>query len=95
VDCQLRDGPTQDLNLMVRRDRAKARMARVEGVRQHVTPPGTVVAIYACEAPACVREGQGSLVVPARSLAWRPVPAGARLEVTGDGALWMEIESCR
>ena len=36
VDCGLLDGPTQDLNLMVRRDRAGARMQRLAGPQQFV-----------------------------------------------------------
>ena len=31
VDCRLLDGPTQDLNLMVRQGRASARMQRIAG----------------------------------------------------------------
>ena len=94
VGCELIDGPTQDLNLMVRRDRARARMERVQGVRQHAAGAGVALAIYACEAPARVRDEGGSLEVPARSLAWRLVPADTQVEVTAAGAIWMEIEPC-
>lgn len=91
VYCELSDGPTQDLNLMVRRERATARMERIEGVHRHVARPG-VVAVYACDAPARVRDEHGPLNVPACSLAWRPASAGTELEVTGGSAIWMEIE---
>jgi environmental stress-induced protein Ves len=95
VDCQLQGGPTQDLNLMVQRDRASASMKRLEGAQQHAARAGMILAIYACDAPACVRDDQGLLVVAARSLAWRRVPADTQVEVTAARALWMEIEPCR
>jgi uncharacterized protein len=92
VDCELRDGATQDLNLMVRRDRASARMERISGVQPHQARPGMVLALYAVDGPARIDCGPDWLTVPAHSLAWRTVPAAVELEVTTPGALWMEIE---
>jgi uncharacterized protein len=92
VDCELRDGPTQDLNLMVRRDRAQGRMERIAGVQPRQARPGMVLALYAVDGPARITGAQGSLAVPAHSLAWRAVPAAVELQVTTPGALWMEIE---
>ena len=92
VDCRLLDGPTQDLNLMVRRDRAGARMQRLAGPQQFVARAAKAVAVYADAGAARLRDELGTLEVPAQSLAWRSVPAGTQLEVTAPGALWMEIE---
>ncbi len=92
VDCRLLDGPTQDLNLMVRRDRASARMQRVAGAQQFVATAAKVLAVYADTGGALLRDEQGSLTVPAQSLAWRSVPAETQVEVMARGAVWMEIE---
>jgi len=92
VDCELRNGPTQDLNLMVRRDRAQGRMERIAGVQPRQARPGMVLALYAVGGPARIDCGQDSLTVPVHSLAWRTVPAAVELQVTTPGALWMEIE---
>ena len=92
VDCRLLDGPTQDLNLMVRRDRAGARMQRLAGPQQFVARTAEVLAVYAQAGPAQLRDELGILDVPAQTLAWRSVPAGTRVEVTGHGAVWMEVE---
>ena len=92
VDCRLLDGPTQDLNLMVRSDRAGARMQRIAGAQQIVARAAKVLAVYADAGGALLRDEQGSLTVPAQTLAWRAVPAGTQVEVTAPGAVWMEIE---
>lgn len=92
VDCRLLGGPTQDLNLMVRRDRAGARMQRLAGAQQFVARSAKVLALYAEAGSARLRDELGTLEMPAHSLAWRPVPAGAQVEVTAPGAVWMEIE---
>jgi uncharacterized protein len=92
VDCELRDGPTQDLNLMVRRDRAQARMERIAGVQSRAARAGMVLALYAADGPARITGEQESVAVPAHSLVWRAVPGAIEVEVTSPGALWMEIE---
>lgn len=92
VDCQLLDGPTQDLNLMVRQGRASARMQRVGGRQQFVAGAAKVLAVYAEAGDARLCDEQGSLTVPAHSLAWQSVPAGTEVEVTAPSAVWMEIE---
>lgn len=91
VDCQLLDGATQDLNLMVRRDSASGRMARLGGPQRFVAAAATAFAVYAARGSARLRDETGLLEVPPRSLAWRQVPAGTPVEVTAPGALWMEI----
>jgi uncharacterized protein len=92
VDCELRGDPTQDLNLMVRRDRAQGRMERIAGVQSLQAGAGTVLAVYAANGPARITGARDALIVPAHSLAWRAVPAVVELQVTTPGALWMEIE---
>ncbi|MEO8654787.1 MAG: HutD family protein [Ramlibacter sp.] len=92
VDCRLLDGPTQDLNLMVRQDRAAAQMQRVAGAQQFVARAAKVLAVYAEAGGARLRDEQGSLTVSAQCLAWRSVPAGTQVEVTAPSAVWMEIE---
>jgi hypothetical protein len=91
VDCELRDGPTQDLNLMVRRDRALARMERIAGVQSRAARAGMVLALYAVDGPARITGAQEPVDVPAHSLAWQVAPAAIEVQVTAPGALWMEI----
>lgn len=92
VDCTLLDGPTQDLNLMVRRDRAGGRMQRLAGRQQFGARSAKVLAVYAEAGPAQLRDELGTVDVPAHCLAWRSAPAGTQVEVTAPGAVWMEIE---
>ncbi|HMA09567.1 MAG TPA: HutD family protein [Ramlibacter sp.] len=92
VDCRLIDGPTQDLNLMVRQGRASARMQRIAGAQQFVGRAAKVLAVYAQAGPAKLRDEQELLTVPEHSLAWRSAPAGTHVEVMAHGAVWMEIE---
>ncbi len=91
VDCELIDGATQDLNLMVRRDRARGRMLRLAAPQRFVADAATTFAVYAAAGPARLRDELGALDLPAQTLAWRQVPAGTPVEVTAHGALWMEI----
>ena len=92
VDCQLLEGATQDFNLMVRTDRASAQMMRVAGTMSSVLDAPKTIAIYAMNTPATVQfEGQ-SVEVPAHSLAWQALPAGAAVQLGTAAALWMEIE---
>ncbi len=91
VDCHLVQGATRDLNLMVRSDRALARMTRIEGSGQLVAQRPGVVAVYAVDAPAMLTCGAQTLEVPANSLAWRQAPSETRVRVAGANVLCMEI----
>ncbi|MCM2252443.1 MAG: HutD family protein [Ramlibacter sp.] len=91
VDCRLSGGATRDLNLMVRADRASARMTRIEGSGQWVVRRPGVFAVYAARTPVALTCGGQTLSVPADSLAWRRFAAEARVEVDGELALCMEI----
>jgi len=91
VACELIDGATQDLNLMVRGERVSARMVRLTGPQCFAVETPRTIALYAAGGPARVRDEPGSLDVQAKCLAWREAPAGTTVEVTAPGALWMEI----
>lgn len=92
VDSCLLAGPTQDLNLMVRRDRAAGVMTRLAAPGRVATAAEAVVAVYALDAPASVRGRPDSAFdVPPHSLAWAPLPAGSELEIETSGALCMVI----
>lgn len=90
VDCELLDGATRDLNLMVR-DR-QARMDRVSGTRSAKGGPGWLVAAFANEHDAMLACGAERLHLAAGSLAWRILDSSARVELVGDDALWMEVK---
>lgn len=92
VACELLHGPTRDLNLMVRRELASARMARVNGVRHLMAARAKVVAVYAVGEPAQLRHEGESVEVAPHTLAWASLPAGAEVAVTSASALAMEIE---
>jgi environmental stress-induced protein Ves len=91
VGCELLDGTTQDFNLMVRGDRT-AHMQRLAGASRFVLELAKTVAVYAIDAELKLELGSEAVVLPARSLAWRTLPAGTAVNVTAADALWMEIE---
>lgn len=91
VDCRLIDGATRDLNLMVRSDRASARMTRIEGSGQWAANRSGVLAVYAAKTPVALTCGGETLRVPADSLAWRRFAGAAQVRIVGELALCMEI----
>ncbi len=92
VDSWLLAGPTQDLNLMVHRERASGVMTRLAATRRFTTAAEGVVALFALDAPTSVRPHQGECFdLPPYSLAWAQLPAGTTLEIATTGALCMEI----
>jgi uncharacterized protein len=95
VQSWLLAGPTQDLNLMVQRERASGVMTRVAGEHRFTTAAEGVVAVFALGAPASVRrhDDDSRVEVPPYSLAWARLPAGSDLEIASSGALCMEITS--
>ena len=88
--CELISGPTEDFNLMLRG--RVARMQRLMGSRSVTGRLGAVVALFANGAPANIGSGGGESSVPARTLAWRILDSDETIELTGEDALWMEIE---
>ena len=94
VDCTLIDGATQDFNLMVRADQARAQMQRVaDSFKTEGAGPRTV-AVWTGDAGAALWLGQDCTQVGAHTLAWQALPAGAALEVIALDALFMEIQPC-
>lgn len=93
TSCTLREGPTQDLNLMLRQGRAGASMRRVTGEYSASCNKAVTIAIYALDADARVELDGKALHLPPRSLGWRRLDARARIEMTAGQALWMEIEA--
>ena len=94
VDCTLMDGATQDFNLMVRADQARAQMQRVAGKLQTGDAGPRTVAVWTGEAGAALWLGQECTPVRANTLAWQALPAGAALEVIALDALFLEIQPC-
>ena len=92
VGCELLEGATQDFNLMLRADRAAAQMRRVAGATSFVLAAPRTVAVYAINLGAKVQVENDGLLLPAQSLAWRSLPAGATVQVSAASALWMEME---
>ncbi len=94
VDCTLIDGATQDFNLMVRADQARAQMQRVaDSLKTEGAGPRTV-AVWTGDAGAALWLGQKCTLMGANMLAWQALPAGAALEVIALDALFMEIQPC-
>jgi environmental stress-induced protein Ves len=93
VQCTLVDGPTQDFNLMLRRDRASGRMKRLESDHSETLGESKTIAIYVMNTWAKVHLDDESLTVPLNTLVWRDCQAGTRVNLNTDGALWMEISA--
>ena len=93
TSCELRDGPTQDLNLMLRLGRAEASMLRVRGAHGLQWSRPVTVAVYSADGTARLELDGEVLELPARSLAWRRLDAPAKAHLVAKHALWMEIET--
>jgi environmental stress-induced protein Ves len=90
VSCELKDGPVQDLNLMVR-GAAACRMRRVAGsLREAVGRPQTV-ALYNLGGVARIDVDGTPLEVAPAALAWRTLGVGSEIAIAADHAMWMEI----
>lgn len=89
--CTLVDGRTQDFNLMVRRGSTPARMLRINAPNSMVLNAPKIIAVYAVNTGATVQFGSKTARLLPQSLAWASVPAGSRVEVVSENALWMEI----
>src|ERR1035437_4369149 len=91
VECRLRDGATQDFNLMLRRERASGCMRRVSGASSVILSTTQIVAAYPVGTPASVRFDDEIMSLEPDTLLWRQCAAGARLQLQSGPALWMEI----
>ncbi len=94
VECTLIEGDTQDFNLMVRADHARAQMQRVAGKLQFGGTGRRTVAVWTGSAGAALWLGQECTHVGAHTLAWQALPAGADFQVVATDALFMEIQPC-
>lgn len=93
VQCDLIDGSTQDFNLMLRKGRASAHMARVNGRLDFTSGAAVTVALYAAADGATLHDGAQALTLPPHSLLWRQLPPGSSVRVDSSDALWMEIDA--
>ncbi|MBK7003876.1 MAG: HutD family protein [Burkholderiales bacterium] len=89
--CHLRDGPSQDFNLMVRKSAQPSRMVRVLDHYSSTVDAPKVVAVYAIGAGANVEFNQEKVYVPPATLLWRSVSKKATVRMSGAQALWIEI----
>ncbi len=90
VDCRLLDGATLDLNLMVKA--GSARMDRVSGTWTARVRAATLVAVFANRSDASLDCAGLVTRVPGGTLAWRILASETRVQLTGDDAIWMEVE---
>jgi environmental stress-induced protein Ves len=91
VSCTLIDGPTQDLNLMLRG--TPGCMREVKGGFTVVLGTTKMIAIYAHLISTSVLFCAENLFLPPDTLAWRLCPAGSTLQVHSAHAFWMEIDA--
>lgn len=89
--CHLRDGPSQDFNLMVRKSAQPSRMVRVSGHHSHAVDAPKTVAVYAMNTGVNVEFNAEKVYVPPATLIWRSVSKKAIVRISGAQALWMEI----
>ncbi len=83
-DCELLDGPTEDLNLMVRRRLGRATMT-VAAARDMLEASPRWRGLFAADALALDIDGQ-TLDVPAGSLVWSDAPQMQRWSLAEVGA---------
>lgn len=91
VECSLLDGPTQDFNLMLRKDKASGTMRKFMGTVCVELDAPKIVAVYAIDTGAMATFGTEVVNLQAGWLAWRALPAQAEVHLQAASALWMEI----
>lgn len=94
VDCTLIDGATQDFNLMLRAEHARAQMRRVTSSLQTETMGPRTMVVWSGDAGTDLWLGQECTHVSAHTLAWQDLPAKSTLKVMASSALLMEIDLC-
>jgi environmental stress-induced protein Ves len=94
VDCTLINGPTQDLNLMVRSAHARAQMQRVRGTLTVSAQNGSVCALWAGASGAVLRDAHSVWPVPAQTLAWTSARPAQGFYIDSADALYTEIAPC-
>lgn len=83
--CTLVDGPTQDLNLMLRGDACQGGMARVHAHVDWVSP-APLRALFTLESLTLFVDGRLATQIPADTLAYDPQAAQQRWQVQTQGA---------
>ncbi len=84
-ECELLGGATQDLNLMVRRDRGVGDMRPVIAGEALISA-GRLRAVYTAQPAILVIDEQPPIVLPANTLAWNDDAAGQRWQLSGAAA---------
>lgn len=91
TNCHLKNGPSQDFNLMVRKGAQPSRMVRVlERYSNTVNAPKTI-AVYAMGTGANVEFNDEKVHLPPGTLVWRSVTKKSIVRIVAAHALWMEI----
>lgn len=94
--CELLDGPTRDLNLMLRRDAGRGAMLRAE-VGHEFAARSRFRALFAADPVTLQVDGADALQVPALALAWADGGAHGVWRIASDAerpprAWWMHFE---
>ena len=87
--CRLLDGPTRDINLMVKQGRGH--MERLTGDCAKAVSTGSAVALWSGAQGARATFEGATIALAPHTLAWRHLDMGGRIEVAATDALWMEI----
>ena len=87
--CVMRQGPTRDLNLMLRG--VAGHMRRIRGALSCDLGAQVLVAVYPVSATADIQyDDEAALTVPLGAMAWRCLPSAGRVRVESMDALWLE-----
>jgi len=92
--CELLDGPTRDLNLMIRREAGRGAMQRAQIGEEHA-PRARLRALFTTDALMLHTDGCDALHVPAFALAWDAGSAHGVWRIAADApvrAWWIHFE---
>jgi environmental stress-induced protein Ves len=92
--CELLDGPTRDLNLMIRRDAGRGAMQRAQ-VGEDFAPRAHFRALFTADALMLQTDGSDALPVPAFALAWDASVASGVWRIAAETAVrawWIHFE---
>ena len=97
-DCVLNQGPTRDLNLMLRSSAGSGVMLAAKPDEEWLSP-APLRAVFCAEAAQLQINDNDAARLPAMSLAWSDSAAQARWALRGDGravqAWWMSFQPAR
>jgi environmental stress-induced protein Ves len=92
--CELLDGATRDLNLMIRREAGHGAMQRAQA-GEDFAPRARFRALFTTDALMLQVDGSDALRVPAFALAWDASPAHTAWRIAADTvvrAWWIHFE---